>query len=338
MPMAFERNQVGKRQEIANIVTNIVSEETPMLSRIKKEPKPKQKLMEYEVEDYPDVGLEGVMDGADVKDYEHTPREMLHAVQQKFRRPWQVSDFSDETEIAGLPKGERGRQRAISLTLLAFMMEGRLCSNADSSYDNGGKVPNETRGAFKWLQTGKQGHLPVPKNFRPTNEIYTGALDGLTEDVTENLVAAAWAKRRSKSAFFGVVGQKLKKHYDSWSVYTADKAAHTPVRQFNGQQSAKKVINCVDFLEFSTGTVHLHLAYYLYQDEATGEQTDFSSRSGMFLDMSKWCFRYMRKPRQRDLEDRGGGPRGFSDSIGGLCCLNPLGQPAMHISEDTVAP
>jgi len=335
MAMAYERDQIGQKQEIANIVTNIVSEQTPMTSRIKKEPQPKQKLMEYQVETYPDVALSGVMDGQDVEQFESTPREMLHAVQQKFRQPWQVSDFSDVTEVAGLPKGERGRQRAVALTLLAFALEGRLLSNAESSYDNGADAPNETRGAFKWLQTAAQTHLPVPENFRPSATIFSGALDTLTEDQCEELISAAWEDRRTSTAFFGVVGRKLKKHFDSWSVYTADKASHTQVRQFNNEQASKKVINCVDFLEFSTGTVQLHLSAYLYLDEATGAKTDFTTRSGMFLDMSKWALRYMRKPRMRDLEDRGGGPRGFSDTIGGLCCLNPLGQPAMHISADS---
>ena len=122
----YEKDQVGQRQDIADIVANIESVNTPFVSMLKKEKKPNQKKMDYQTEAYPDVAFEGIMDGADVDAFESIPRGLLTAMQQKFRRPWKVSDFADETEVAGLPKGEKGRQKAAAAQVLKFMLENRF--------------------------------------------------------------------------------------------------------------------------------------------------------------------------------------------------------------------
>jgi len=60
-------------------------------------------------------------------------------------------------------------------------------------------------------------------------------------------------------------------------------------------------------------------------DETTGALTNYSTRSGLFLDMDQMELCYTRLPRVRDLEDRGGGPRANMDMIAAQKCKNPLG-------------
>jgi len=337
MPPLIERNQSGQLQDIADIVANIVSEKTPATSMLRKESEPNQKKMDYQVETYPDASFDGVMDNADVDAFDSVPREEVTAVQQLYRRPWRVSRFADKTKIAGVPKGERGRQRTKALIILKFMVESRILCNADCSVDNGTDTPNRTRGAFKWLETGAQALFPVPAGYRPSSDVrYTGALSSLTEDAFRALMDEAYDMRRGESQLHGFVGTKLKKVFDYFTVRVdAGSANETyPVRTFNAQQESKKVIACVDMLEFSTGNVSLHLSSYLYRTPTTGAKTANSARSGLFLDMDMWSLAYMDAPALYDLENQGGGPRGYADCIMGSKCYNPLGQPVVDTATD----
>lgn len=324
----YEINQVGQRQDIADIVANIESENTPFVSMLKKEKKPNQKKMDYQAEAYPDAPFDGVMDGADVSAYESVSRGLLTAMQQKFRRPWQVSDFADETEVAGLPKGEKGRQKAAAATILKFMLENRFLSAEECSVDNGVAVPNETRGAFKWLEDSAQAVYPVPAAFlTKAASRHTGALSTLDEAAFKLLMASAYADRKQVSSLDGFVGLNLKSLFDNWTVKAETGSATVyPVRTFNADLKDRAVINIVDFLKFSTGTVRLHLSSRLHLTSATGAASAYTPNSGLFLDMKMWSMAYMRAPGMRELPDLGGGPRGFADCIAGLKCLNPLGQ------------
>jgi hypothetical protein len=86
---------------------------------------------------------------------------MLEGIAQKFRRPWFVSDIADVTTVAGLPSGEKGRQKAIAAIVLKLMIEARCLSNEECSEDNGTDTPNATRGGYMWLSTTAQALRPV---------------------------------------------------------------------------------------------------------------------------------------------------------------------------------
>ncbi|MDH3834856.1 MAG: DUF5309 domain-containing protein [Nitrosopumilus sp.] len=336
MPPLIERNQAGQRQDIADIVANIVSEKTPCTSTLRKESRPNQKKMDYQVETYPDASFDGVMDNADVSSFDSVPREEVTAIQQLFRRPWRVSRFADVTQVAGVPKGERGRQRTKALIILKFMVESRILCDADCTVDNGTDTPNRTRGAFHWMQTTAQSLFPVPASFRPAANVrYTGALGSLTEDAFRQRLDRAYDQRRGECNLMGFVGTELKKVFDYFTVRVdAGSSNETyPVRTFTASQDSKKVLACVDILEFSTGKVSLHLSSYLQRTPTTGGVTDFSTRSGLFLDMSMWSLAYQDAPALYDLENQGGGPRGYADCIMGLKSYNPLGQ--VVVSTDT---
>jgi hypothetical protein len=337
MPDAIERTQVGKRQEIADIVTNIIAEETPFTSTIRKEGKPNQQKMDYQTETYPQVSLVGVMDNEDVTSFDSVPRKELTARQQKFRRPWKVSDFASETTVAGLPKGEKGRQKAAAAVILKFAMEGRCLSGADARIDNGQDEAYETRGVLSWLDGTAHAVDPIPADFRtPASHRHTGTLAAFTETVFREMLSASYQERRSRNSLDGYVGIDLKNHIDNWTVYTADgPASETPVRQFNQSAESKRILTVVDMLEFSAGRVRLHLSSYLALDEVTGAATAYTPRSGAFLDMRMWSMASMRRPGMYDLPNMGGGPRGYCDTIAGIKCYNPLGQLVAYISADS---
>jgi hypothetical protein len=332
MPGAFEVDQVGQRQDIANEVFNVRADETPFTSMVPKRKRPLKKLTQWQVEDYPDPSHAGIMDGADVESFESTPRVMLEGIAQKFRRPWFVSDFADVTTVAGLPSGEKGRQKAIAAIVLKLMIEARALSAEECSEDNGTDTPNATRGAFMWMSVSEQALRPVPAAYRPASAcVYSSTLAALTETAFEACLAAAYKARRGKLDLDGFVGIELKQKFDNWTARDSEATTtNVPVRTFNQDSSKNAIIKVVDFFKFSTGTIRVHLSSHLRLG-ANGAASAYTHKSGLFIDRKMWALGFMRDPGMRELPDLGGGPRGYSDAIATLECHNPLGQVVLSI-------
>lgn len=332
MAPLIEANQVGKIQEISDAVFNIVSTKTPFMSMINKDPKPHQKRATWQVEKYIEAGLGGVMDGADVESYNSTPREEIEGTAQHMRFPYKISQFSDVTDVAGI-RSEFARQKATAIVTLKKMMEARALSREDSSQDNGVTVPNATRGVFPWLDSAAQGNKPVPTDYRPPAACnHTGTLATVTEASFRTQLDCAFNLREGASTLDGFVGISLKDRFDD---FTARDAAATTtnvaIRTFNQNAENMSLINVVDFLKFSSGTVRLHPSSHLARNAATGAETDYTTRSGVFLDMTMWRCAFMRKPQTVPQADDGGGPRGYCETILILKCMNPQG----HLKVET---
>ena len=327
MPGAMEIDQVGQKQEISEIVFNIRADETPFTSMLPKDKKPHNKLPTWQVETYRAGSLAGVMDNADVAAFNSEPRFLLTGVAQKVREPWSVSDFADETDVAGLASGEKGQQKLVAAKVLKFSMEGRCLSKEACTVDNGVAIPNATRGALEWIDNAAQTLYPVPAAFRPAlTNIYTDDLADFTESEFEAMGQSAFKERKGKLNLDGFVGIDLQAQMDNWTARDPEAtAANYPVRSWTQDANKKAFIKVVNFFTFSWGQVRTHLSTYIYLD-ADGAETDYTHKSGLFADMSMWALGFMRKPRMGDLPDLGGGPRGFADAIMVLKCRNPLGQ------------
>jgi aspartyl/glutamyl-tRNA(Asn/Gln) amidotransferase B subunit len=74
-----------------------------------------------------------------------------------------------------------------------------------------------------------------------------------------------------------------------------------------------------DIYEGDFGVLSLHVSTYL----AHGAAAAVSAARGYVLDMDLVSIGFNRKPRMEELEDRGGGRRGFCDAIFGVAVSNP---------------
>jgi hypothetical protein len=319
-------DQKGQRQEIADEVFNVRADETPFTSLVPKDPKPAQKLSTWQTETYDDVDVDGVPDGEDVAAFSSQGREELTGVAQKFRKPWSVSDFADVTEVAGLPSGEKGRQKAVSAKKLKFALEGRFLS-AHECAKQPAAAKNVTRGAYKWLDVAAQSLYPVPDAFRPASAcVYSSTLAAFTEAAFEALVIAAYQAKRGKVDIDAFAGVLLQQVIDNFTCRDAlGTTSLMPIRSFVQDGTKKAMVKSVTVLSLSYGTVRMHPSTFMRLDLA-GAASAGTHRSMIGLDLSMWKAAFMRKPRLVELPDLGGGPRGFSDCIAILKSLNPLGQ------------
>lgn len=317
MPAAVESNLAGKRQSIANVVANVVSDATPFTSMQEKRERPKQSLHDWQVKSYPVTGHRGVLDNKDASDFKSNPRaEVLMRAQKTWYNP-AVSDFADEAEIVGIKGGsEMAEQIADAIVAVAFQIEKRVLSNEDAYADDGVKRGNETRGAFCYIQDTVQAIYPIPAGFRtPGAQIYTGTLDNFGQDTFEAMCASSFIQRKGPFKMHGFLGITLKNKFTNFSFYQPNVNNQTPIGQFTQEAKSKKSIRAIDNLVMDTGEVDLHPTSFLYTDPDTGADTAFTHKSGIFVDMTMCGLAYSRKPRVIRKPYDGGGQKAIVDAI-----------------------
>ena len=334
MPPLVERNQIGKRESLADLIANVEVAQTPFSSQIPKRKRPVNNIHDWQLKKYKTVGHKGVLDNKDADNFGHNARKRVHAVGQKVWDNPAISDFANEATIAGLSRGEMAEQIADSIVAVKWKIERRGLSNEDCQIDDGTN-PNETRGVFQWASATAQTLYPVPDGYRPhADQVFTDALDQLTEEEFKDMCARAYKVRKGPHDLDGYVGVDLKRIITGYSIWTPDKSNHTLARNFF-QQATRTLTSVIDMLDLDTGKIKLHLSAHAMTDAETGEDSDYTHRSGIFSDMKMLWLRFTRKPRVRRLEDKGGGPRAIVDAIFMYGCDNPAQLMAVLTDSDS---
>lgn len=333
----FGNTQVGVPESWAGVIANIDQAKTPFSSAVKEDKKPSAALDNWQAETYVKPTHKPVVDGEDVKKFEDlTSRKRIQGRAQKLWRNPKTSDFADNVNVVdGQSQDEQANQIARALEAVKHGMEARCLSNVDSQEDNG-TVGHGTRGLFQWTSPTAQNDLPVPEEFRPkAANSYAGTLaDFSVEETYRDMAINQAIARRASSTTHGFLGIKLKKRFVDSTIYTKDKASYTAIRATNADQDNATQRYTTDVVESEGGTLILHTSFFLYMTE-DGEPTDFTHRSGLFIDMDMVSHAFNRMPTVKPLEDQGGGARAIVDAIFCLRCYNPLGMGRAVISADS---
>lgn len=333
MAQLMEKNQVGVRESLADLIVCAESDVTPYIAMAKKGKKPGKVIHDWQVKAYLDGGHVGVLDGKDATEFVHNPRERLHGVAQKMWHNPAVSDFAEESDVAGMKKGEGKGQVADALISLSRKMEKRCLSNEDCKLEAAPGIANETRGIFSWLANAAQALYPVPDNYRPgAAQIYSGTLAAFKESSLIAMAAAAYKQRKGKANLKGIVGIDLKNSFTNFSKYSDDVASKTNVRTFQSISGDKAVISTVDRVALDSGNIDLMLSSFLYTDPTTGNDTLYTHSSGVFLDTRMIEILYTRMPRTLPLQYAGGGYKWICDTILMHTLQNPVGMFAALIN------
>lgn len=320
MAQAMEYTLVGRPEFWADVVSNVESDSTPLVSLLPKRKRPTEVISNWQVEQYKRKGHKGVRDGVDANNFTSNQGARVKGVSQKAWDPRGVSDFSEEVDVKGAPSGQLAKQMTDAMVTIKQICERRLSSNEDSAVqdENDVMAANETRGFFKWLDKDAQSHEPVPEKYRPnTNQLYTGTLANFSEESLENMVIASWKRRLGNSASIKLfLGIDLDKKISDFTVRDSGFTGGVlPVRQFNQNAESKTVIKVVKRLVYSSGSLDLIPTAHLMTDAATGEDTEYTHRSCMGLDMEKVGIAWMRLPRVYKLPYAGGGYKAVADAI-----------------------
>jgi hypothetical protein len=333
-----ELDQIGKREALADYITNIMAADFPAMSMIPKGKRPNQGLVQFQVERYKDKGFRGVPEGKDADNFDSTPRTMLYGRRMRLWDNPGISSESDENVIAGESAGEMARQKRNSLVQVKMMGERAICSSLDSNACTA-QIGAQMRGLFAWQQASNWSDLPTDNTaaLMPAASRYDGTLDAATETLISDLFISIYKARRTRSKLDALLGIQLKKAFSLFAGYTDTVSNKTATRHLNLDQSERELITVVDRLVTDAADVDLHASSYLLGDPDTGLATAGTHISGLILDMEMLELAYTRLPRIRDLEDRGGGPRAICEMMVTLVNKNPQGHGAIVCTGKTVA-
>lgn len=320
----IEPNQVGKREDLANIIARVDAHNTPVTSMIPKGKKLTNTLFDWQLDAYRAPTISGVVDGEDATSFENKAarRKRTSGRLQKKWEKWMVSDMSENiSDVAGLTS-EKARSQADAIVELKRGIEAVICGDQDSQVQDG-TDPYLTRGLGSWIKASAQTDLPVPSDYlTPSGSINSTAMASLTETLVQDVLESVWTKTGKIGSYMMPCGSKLKRAFTGFSQYVPDKASNTAIRTFE-EGSSRKLTATIDVYEGDFGTIELHPCNWLAYD-ASGA-TSATTRRGYLLDMALLELRFGRMPRTKELEDKGGGPRGIVDAIFGLCVKSPLG-------------
>jgi hypothetical protein len=324
----YERDQAMKVAELGDTIFIAEATKTPISAMLKRGKEPNQMLSSWPVQKYPERKFGGTMDGFDIAQFTKTQREEMKGYAMwLITEGWMVSKLANLTKTAGVGKKERAHQAADDAIILAQMLERQLLSNMDTQAQTGASTPYQSRGMFSWLSATAQSNEPVPENFRPSSDcIYTGALASFMPANLEAMLEAAATAKKGPVDLMAIAGLKLKRQMSTWAQKVTDTESIAEIVRTTQSAAEKRIIEVVDFFEFDAGKVKSILSFYLHCDETDGSASDYTSRSGLFLDMSMWEIAFLQQAASYVLPPQSGGARGYHDLVHILRCLNPLGQ------------
>jgi hypothetical protein len=340
MPAATEAAQVGKVEQWEEVLAIIDDTSCPYTSMARKVKKLGGAEVSWLAMKYPVVGHSGVLDNKPATEFNSQAPEQLKTIAQKIWWNPAISDFADLTEVHG-PQQEWARQIKTAMVTSKRIIEKRLLSNSEckrqTSSGAASNSPNETRGVFQWYSEngGSLSGYTVPADFRtPAASRFSGALSGLTEKAFLSRCRNAYKQRNGPHHLDGFVGIDLKAIFTDFANYVENLAGKTPTRLFNQEMSSKELVNTVDRLVLDSGTIDLHPTSFLYTDANSGAATDYTHRSGVFMDMDLTGVGFTRAPRLKELPDDGSGKRAICDAIFYHLQENPLGGIAVESNAD----
>lgn len=324
MPATFERNQVGKREDLADAIYNIDAKDYPALSLIPKGKKPTNTKMSWLADAYDAPNTEGVVDGADVSTYEDAAenRALLESHVQKFRRTPMVTDMAENvSDVAGVTSemAEAIKKKTVEAKR---DVEAALCSDNEAQADNG-TVPYKTRGLGKWVQSTAQALLPVPEAFRtPSASVDATALASVTKAVVNGVMKSQYAQTGKKQTYALLCGTSLKARFTEMVGYQPTVANFTAVLRTERSSEGTAYQDTIESFTGDFGTYDLILSNWLAFNNSTKVS---DARRGYALDPKMLELRFNKQWMYRALPDLGGGPRGLIETILGLVVKNPLG-------------
>lgn len=334
-----EANLPNKKLDWEDSIYTDAAYKYPFLALLKRRRKPVQMDANWPVASVDDEDFNGIMDGADVEDFDNQSRDSLKTRCQELRATYKVTQQAELTKSWGV-KDELKWQASQALLKLKLKMERAALSNIDTYKQAGADQPSQMRGLFRWLENAAgsiNSEYPIGDDYRCSSDCeYTGVLSDFGEGDLDDMLIAAAQDINASVVWDAQLGIKLKDQMDSFTQYDGDASeTNVSLRRFNQNASDKSSLRKVDFFEFSAGTVRAHVNYNLYRAQGTGAAQDESSRSGLFLNMDVLRAAFFKALNSQRLPNLGGGPRGYHQVIMAVINAMPKGQARAVISTDT---
>jgi len=306
--MANTATTSGNREDKTNILALLAPQETPFFSLIAKETPATAMLTDWQNDDLPNPTFGGQEEGKDFSQFDDKSkeRETLENRQERFVQTYKVSKEQQAVSTAGVPS-EIANSQAKCDTVLKNSIEAALCSD---------QVRQKGSGAQKSRLEG-MGKLSDPNNANIPAAYRTPAASIVqTSSLTEDTYRAGLQSR------FEVAGKRGNLMQINGTV-VQNKV--TDFTRTEGTTTAKPFTVNVDMAQKSLtlSVMHYNSDYgvidhvvSLFNGRVSGQPFDDQAKERAYcFSPEMYEVRYLVRPGTEELEDGGGGARGFTDAI-----------------------
>jgi len=314
MPKASTYNTVGQREDLSDVLTILEPESTPFVSMANKATATGT-FFEVQVDDLSVVDFSGVGEGEDVTSFSNKAenRARIGNYIQKFRRTYAVSDIAELVDTAGVAN-EFAASEAKAVREIKRDLEAAVCSAQDRQADSGAGAPYKTRGMFKWLGVGGQ-----PSDVPAFAQNVANDTTGTQTEATFNSVLQELyeANGMPGGQLTLIAGPQLKKEISDFARQAGGAGFSFSVTQ---PAESKKITLSVNLYSGDFGDVAVVPSVFL--NRTSGSST-IDGDAGLLIDPEYVAIHTLKAESNSELENQGGGRRGFCDVIAGLACHMP---------------
>jgi hypothetical protein len=345
MPL-LQENQAGTvplastsavREDLADYIAIVDAKSTPFVSMAPKGKDIGNMQFSWQVDNYGDPQLQGVVDGADVTVSSAanpvTNRTRLSNYGQVFRRDLRIGFIAETQNVAGVTD-ELANGIAKTLVLIKRDMEATfMCTNQDAKTEVSSGDPYMTGSLGNWLNADNSANIGAVASGSPykpaSGAIDTTAAASFTEATAQNVLTAIYGKTGTFRDYDCILGTTLKRAFTNLTasgttqVVNANAIAATSVRTFNQDLSSDTFKSSIDLFEGDFGRLILHPTTFI--GGKNGAALSAQATKGYVIPMDMVEVRYAKLPQVKDLPDAGGGPARLVEAIAGLVVKNPSG-------------
>lgn len=309
---------VGNREDLTDFLTVIEPQEYPLSSLISKGPGPKGVYHEWQVDNLDNPRFDGVAEGADVDSFDNQAAERARIGNyiQKVRRSWMVSDIQESVDTAGVPS-EVANSKAKTLEEVKRDIEAMIGSDQDRSAG----PTHKSRGLGDWIDS--SGPVDVDSNFRtPSGSINATQTSSLTEANINSVLQSIYETYGAKKNMTLVAGPALKKQITGFTLSSGSATA----RQYQVTEMAKEKTITFDVNVYDGPHGIFTVVGSVWLARTSGAAlADVGRGRGYLINPGLLSIDYMKRPGSQELDNEGGGRRGYVDTILTLTCKNPKG-------------
>ena len=314
MAQSTSYNTAGNREDLTDIISILEPESTPFVSMMQKG-RATGTFVEWQADKLSTPDFDGVNEGEDVSSFKNQAedRARLGNYVQKFRDTFQVSDIQELVDTAGVAN-EFANAEAKAVRNVKRSIESAFCSSQDRQSDAGSGTPYKTRGMLKWLGVGGQPS-DIPAAYQNVANDTTGTQTEATfNSVLQELYQANGMPGGQLTL---IAGPSLKQEISNFS---RQLAAANGTYVVNQDAESRKITLTVNLYEGDFGNVAIVPS--LFVNRTSGSDT-IDADAGLLIDPEYVGMHSLKAESATELEDQGGGRRGFVDVIAALACYSP---------------
>lgn len=314
MAQSTSYNTAGNREDLTDIISILEPESTPFVSMMQKG-RATGTFVEWQADKLSTPDFDGVNEGEDVSSFKNQAedRARLGNFVQKFRDTFQVSDIQELVDTAGVAN-EFANAEAKAVRNVKRSIESAFCSSQDRQSDAGSGTPYKTRGMLKWLGVGGQPS-DIPAAYQNVANDTTGTQTEATfNSVLQELYQANGMPGGQLTL---IAGPSLKQEISNFS---RQLAAANGTYVVNQDAESRKITLTVNLYEGDFGNVAIVPS--LFVNRTSGSDT-VDADAGLLIDPEFVGMHSLKAESATELEDQGGGRRGFVDVIAALACYSP---------------